>query len=194
MVALHSNSNAILVRPFASKQDAHRIAAYTDIYTRLAQANQAPVLHFMNNEASATFQRAITTNNCKLQLVPPHVHRRNAAEQAIGTFKDHFLAILAGTEPTFPADRWDLLLPHAELTLNLLRPSATATSAWHTLFGAFNFDATLIGPAGSRVLIHNKAALRRSWDFRAQEGFYVGPALQHYRCYRILTKASRAVQ
>jgi len=90
------------------------------------------------------------------------------------------------------ADRWDLLLPHAKLTLNLLWPSnvTTATSAWQALFGAFNFDATPIGPAGSRVLIHNKAALRRSWDFRAQDGFYVGPALQHYRCYRVLTKAS----
>jgi hypothetical protein len=120
MVALHSNSNAILVRPFASKQDAHRIAAYTDIYTRLATANQAPTLHIMDNEASAALQRAITTNNCKIQLVPPHVHRRNTAECAICTFKDHFLAIIAGTDPMFPADRWDLLLPHAELTLNLL--------------------------------------------------------------------------
>jgi hypothetical protein len=113
----------------------------------------------MDNEASAASQRAITTNNCNFQLVPPHVHRRNAAERAICTFKDHFLAILAGTEPTFPANRWDLLLPHAELTLNLLRPSTTTTSAWHALFGVFNFDATPIGPAGSRVLIHNKAAL-----------------------------------
>jgi hypothetical protein len=94
MVALHTNSNAILVRPFASKKDAHRIAAYTDIYTRLATANQAPALHIMDNEASAALQRAIATNNCKLQLVPPHVHRRNAAERAIRTFKDHFLAIL----------------------------------------------------------------------------------------------------
>ena len=196
MVALHSNSNAILIRPFATKKDAHRIAAYTDIYTRLATTHQPPALHIMDNEASAAFQHAIAANNCKLQLVPPHVHRRNAAERAIRTFKDHFLAILAGTDPTFPADRWDLLLPHAELTLNLLRPSntpATAASAWHALFGNFNFDATPIGPAGSRVLIHNKASLRQSWDFRAQDGFYIGPALQHYRCYRVLTKTSRMV-
>ncbi|KAL7425785.1 hypothetical protein ACHAXH_000392, partial [Discostella pseudostelligera] len=196
MVALHSNSNAILVRPFASKKDTHRISAYTDIYMRLATANQAPGLHIMDNEACTAFQRAISSNNCKIQLVLPHVHRRNAAKRAIRTFKDHFLAILAGTDPTFPADSWDLLLPHAELTLNLLRPSnvpSTATSAWHALFGNFNFDATPIGPAGSRVLIHNKAALRRSWDFRAQDGFYVGPALQHYRCHRVLTNASRAV-
>ncbi len=66
-------------------------------------------------------------------------------------------------------------------------------SAWEVLFGKFNFDATPLGPAGCCVQLHNKPSLRRSWDFRAQDGFYVGPALQHYRCYRVLTKKSRAV-
>ena len=195
MVALHARSNAILIRPFASKSDTHRIAAYKDVYTRLATVNQAPALHILDNEASAAFQQAITTNACQFQLVPPHVHRRNAAERAIRTFKDHFLATLAGVAPNFPADRWDLLLPQAELTLNLLRPSPNtpATSAWEALFGAYNFDATPMGPAGSNVIIHTKPTLRRSWDYRGQDGFNVGPALSHYRCYRVLTKESRAV-
>ena len=195
MIALHTPSNAILVQPFASKHDAHRIPAYNKVYERLATAGCAPTMHILDNEASAAFQRAITSNNCKYQLVPPHVHRRNAAKRAIHTFKDHFLAILAGVAPTFPRNRWDLLLPQAELTLNLLCPSATSTSAsaWDSLFGTYNFDATPMGPAGSRVIIHSKAALRRSWDFRGHDGFYVGPALQHYRCYRVLNKESHAV-
>ena len=195
MVGLHTASNAILVRPFASKHDSHRIPAYNDMFARLNAVGAAPTIHVMDNEASLAFQRAIATNKCKLQLVPPHVHRRNAAERAIRTFKDHFLAILAGTPPSFPSNRWDLLIPHAELTLNLLRPTPNAafTSAWEALFGAFNFDATPLGPAGCCVQIHNKPSLRRSWDFRAQDGFYVSPALQHYRCYRVLTKESRAV-
>jgi hypothetical protein len=67
----------------------------------------------MDNKASSAFQQAIANNNCALQLVPPHVHRRNAAKRAIRMFKDHFLAILAGTAPSFPADHCDLLLPHA---------------------------------------------------------------------------------
>jgi hypothetical protein len=36
-------------------------------------------------------------------------------------FKDHFMAILAGINATFPPYLLDLLLPQAELTLNLLR-------------------------------------------------------------------------
>jgi hypothetical protein len=83
MVALHSKSNAILVQPFATKQDAHRIPAYKAIHSRLAATNNKPDIHIMDNEASAAMQLAITTNGCKLQLVPPHVHRRNAAERAI---------------------------------------------------------------------------------------------------------------
>ena len=56
----------------------------------------------------------------KYQLVLAHIHRRNAAERAIRTFKAHFLAILAGVATDFPQYLWDLLLPQAELTLNLL--------------------------------------------------------------------------
>ena len=164
MIALHADTNAILVRPFPNKHDAHRIAAYQDIHTRLANANRKPMMHILDNEASMAFQQAITSNGCTFQLVPPHVHRRNAAERAIRTFKDHFLSILAGTAPTFPADRWDLLIPQAELTLNLLRASHCnpALSAWEDLFGPFNFDATPLGPAGCRVLVHNKATAEHS--------------------------------
>ena len=55
--------------------------------------------------------------------MPPDLHRRNAAERAIRTFKAHFLAILAGVAIDFPRHLWDLLLPQTELTLNLLRQS-----------------------------------------------------------------------
>ena len=115
----------------------------------------------MDNEASSAFQQAIANNSCA-QLVLPNVHRRNAAECAIRRFKDHFLAILAGTAPSFPANRWDLLLSHTELTINLQHQSATTVSTWENLFGMYNFDATPIGPTGSCMLTHNKATLQRS--------------------------------
>jgi hypothetical protein len=35
----------------------------------------------------------------KYQLVPPHIHRRNAAERAIRTFKNHFIAGLSIHQP-----------------------------------------------------------------------------------------------
>eukprot|EP00804_Cyclotella_cryptica_P001915 CCRYP_007354-RB/>CCRYP_007354-RB protein AED:0.32 eAED:0.31 QI:82/0/0/1/0/0/5/0/565 len=165
------------------------IAAYRDIHSCLSHANCKPMVHILDNEASLAFRQAITSNGSTYQLVPPHVHRCNAGERTICTFKDHFLAVLAGTAPSFQADQWDLLIPHAELTLDLLHASCCnpTLSAWEDLFGPFNFDATPMGPAGCCVLIHSKATTRRSWDYRSHE------ALHHYRCYRVLNKESRAV-
>jgi hypothetical protein len=64
------------------------------------------------------------------------MHRRNKAEQMIRHFKDHFLSILAGVDATFLPSLWDLLLPQAKLTINLLR-QATANPkilAWEYHF------------------------------------------------------------
>jgi hypothetical protein len=57
------------------------------------------------------------------QLVPPGMHRRNAAERAIRTFKNHFIAGLSSIDKDFPLHLWDQLLPQAILSVNLLRGS-----------------------------------------------------------------------
>ncbi len=91
MVAYHHASNAILIQPFASKHDRNRIMAANTIMARL-RARQLDVhTVILDNEASADYRRNITdTWNCAYQLVPPDLHRRNAAERAIRTFKVHF--------------------------------------------------------------------------------------------------------
>ena len=128
--------------------------------------------------------------------MPPHTHRSNAAERAIHTFKAHFLSILAGVAPDFPRNLWDLLLPQAELTLNLLRQATLdpSQSAWSYFHGTLNYDATPIGPLGCDIIAHRKTATRNSWDFRGAAGWYVGVALQQYRCHTIVAKSTRAVQ
>jgi hypothetical protein len=57
------------------------------------------------------------------QLVPPYCHRRNAAERAIRTFKEYFVAGMASVDPDLPMHLWDCLLSQAKITLNLLRTS-----------------------------------------------------------------------
>ena len=47
----------------------------------------------------------------------PHNHRVNAAEQAIQTFKDAFIAVLAMTDRDFPLQLWDKLAPQVQDTL-----------------------------------------------------------------------------
>ena len=151
----------------------------------------------LDNEASEDYKRSIKNKwNTKYQLVPPHTHRSNASERAIRTFKAHFLSILANVAPYFPRNLWDLLLPQAELTLNLLRQATLdpSQSTWSYFHGTFNYDATPIGPLGCDIITHRKTGTRNYWDFRGAVGWYVGVALQHYRCHTIVAKATCTVQ
>ncbi len=102
----------------------------------------APDLQILDNKASAAYKKAITFKwNAKFQLVPPDMHHQNQAEPANSTFKDHFLAILAGEDSAFPPYPWDLLLPQAKLTLNLLWQATLnpRISVWEFFQGPLNF-------------------------------------------------------
>ena len=83
-----------------------------------------------------------------------------------------------------------------ELTLNFLRQATLDPSqyAWAYFHGALNDDATPIGPLGCNIIAHRKTSTRNSWDFRGAAGWYVGVALQHYRCHTIVAKSTREVQ
>jgi hypothetical protein len=127
MLAYHCDSNAILVEPFQSRHDRHRIPAYSHIMTRLQARGHTVDHQVLDNEISTEYIRTITEDwKATYQLVPPDVHCRNLAERAIKTFKAHFLSILSGLSKAFPNYLWDKLLPQTELTLNLLRQSTIA--------------------------------------------------------------------
>jgi hypothetical protein len=194
MIAYHADGNLILQQAFKTRNDRHRIAAYNAIMARLAARGLAVDPQILDNEASAVYKEAITVKwNAKFQLVPPDMHRRNRAERA-STFKSHFLSILAGVDKVFPLYLWDLLLPQAELTLNLLRQATLnpRISAWEYFQGPFDFNKTPLGPVGCRVLIHAKPITRRSWDFRAKQGFYIGPALDSYWCFKLINADTKS--
>jgi hypothetical protein len=58
----------------------------------------------------AAFQHAMREEAMDYQVVPPHVHRRNAAKRAIWTFKNYFIAGLCSIDPNFSLQLWDRLL------------------------------------------------------------------------------------
>ena len=136
------------------------------------------------------------SSNIAYQLAAPGQHRSNAAERAIRTFKNLIIAGLCSTDSNFPIHLWDRLLPQAIITINLLRGSRINPkhSAWSQLFGPYNFNKEPIAPPGIRVLVHVKPENRATWAPHADEGWYIGPANEHYRCYRVYmteTKAER---
>ncbi len=102
MVLVEVNGNFINEEPMKKKLEGTMIKAYTALWTRLiASGTVKPTTHILDNKASAEFKKEIQ-KNCKFQLVLPDNHRRNLVERAIQTFKNHFKAILAGVDDTFP--------------------------------------------------------------------------------------------
>ena len=118
----------------------------------------------LDNKCSQDLQKAIQKQNLNFQLVPPHVHRQNAAERAIRTFNRHFLSTLAMCNTNYPISKWDRLLRQSELTLNLLRTSRCNPhlSAYSYLHGNFDYNQTPLAPPDTRVIIHVKPSQRRS--------------------------------
>ena len=64
-------------------------------------------------------------------------------------------------------------------------------SSWAYLFGEFDYNVTPLAPPGSRVVMHNKPEIRGSWDPREIQAFYVGPAIDHYRCVTVFDPTTR---
>ena len=124
--------------------------------------------------------------NVAYQLVPPHIHRRKAAERAIRAYKHHLITGLYTCDPRFPSREWDRLLPHCNITINLLRSSRRnpSLSAYAALQGNFDFNATPTAPPGTKVVVHEKATNRKLWAGHGTEAWYIGPSLEHYRCFK----------
>jgi hypothetical protein len=142
------------------------------------------------------FTQTLKRNGTTYQLVPPHTHRRNLAERVIQTYKNHFKAGLATVNPNFPLSEWDRLIPQANITLNLLRASRInpKLSAYTSIFGEFNFAATPLAPPGTKIVAHLKPEQRRTWELNGEAGWYVGPALNHYRCVECYFPRTRTVR
>jgi hypothetical protein len=110
----------------------------------------------------------------------------------IRTYKNHLLACLATCDPDFPVSEWDRLLFQVELTLNLLRSSRVnpKLSAHAYLHCNFDFNKTPLAPLGTKVVVHLKPDQRPSWAYHGEEGWYVGPSMEHYRCVKCYLPAT----
>jgi hypothetical protein len=129
------------------------------------------------------------------ELVPPGQHRHNQAEQAIQTFKAHFISILAGVDNKFPLLLWCHLLEPTELTLNLLCQSRVAPKilAFPHIHGTHNYMQQPFA-LGCAVQMHVKPDNRLSWDTRLEPGFNLGTSMEHHQCFRVYVTRTRATR
>jgi hypothetical protein len=173
--------------PMKSRSASEWVKAYDHIHQELTARGFKPKLQTLDNEASDALKHFFTANDVEYQLVPPHCHRLNAAERAIRTFKEHFVAGLSSVDPTFPLYLWDRLLPQAEITLNLLRTSRLhqQLSAAAHFHGLVDYNKTAFAPPGCKIIAHEKPGKRRTWATHGQHGYSLGPAMHHYRCQNV---------
>jgi hypothetical protein len=133
----------------------------------------------------------------QIELVSSNQKEPNRAESVIQTAKHHIIATRAGFHRDCPHTYLDKCLPQIEITMNVLHPYEydPRISAYHGIFGApFNCMTHLIAPAGSKVLTWDSPDTRGSWSNHGTEGIYVGPALNHFRAFRIWVPQNSAMR
>ena len=77
-------------------------------------------LHVMDNECSSDIKEGFKANNILFQLVPSHMHRRNAVERDIHTLTNYLIAVMCTRNPKLPVNSWDRILPQVATTIKFL--------------------------------------------------------------------------
>eukprot|EP00957_Ditylum_brightwellii_P052556 3985313-Ditylum_brightwellii.AAC.1 len=167
---------------------------YKEMYKELTRKGFKQNLHKLDNETSKDLLTQIEQQSTKVQLTLPDMHRQNLNEKALQAWKNHFISELVGLLDKIPITHWCSLVEQSNMMLNLLRPchqnqSLLAESAMNRYF---NFNATPMAPLGIGVSVHMKPDRQSSWGYHALQVWYVGPAMQHYRCYKEIMKSSEA--
>ena len=98
MVLYDYDSNAILIKGIASRGQSELLRAYTKLHQRLVVAGLKPRMQRLDNEASAVFKKFLAAQHIDYQLTPASMHRRNAAERAIRTWKNISVSVRMDTD------------------------------------------------------------------------------------------------
>jgi hypothetical protein len=193
MVLYDHDSYAILAKPIKDRTAPELLKAFQFMEQELVARGLKPKLMKLDNEASKMLKHYLYQQYIAFQLVPPYIHRRNSAERAIRSLKDHLIAGLCSTDKSLPMHLWDRILPQAVMTLNMLitsRLNPKLSAATH-IFGQHDYNRAPLAPPRTRIIVHETPGKRKTWAPYGQDGWYIGPALEHYRCYTVyITKTS----
>jgi hypothetical protein len=196
MVLYDTNSNAIQAVPIQNRKTEELVQGYNEMTEELQKAGIQPIVHRLDNETSTELIKAIEDRGIDYQIASPGDHRLNHAERAIQTFKNHFISILYGTDSSFPANQWCRLIRQAVMTLDMCRASRInpKLSAYQQIWGNFDFNRTPMAPPGCKVIVHERALKRGAWASHGIAGFYIRPAMHHYRNYKAYITETRGIR
>jgi hypothetical protein len=92
LLAYGFDSNYIHAEPIKSRSGPDILHAYQTAHALFTSRGLRPKLQRLDNEASNALLQFMASQHIDVQLSPPQVHRRNAAERAIPTYTNHFVA------------------------------------------------------------------------------------------------------
>jgi hypothetical protein len=53
-----------------------------------------------------------------------------------------------------------------------------------------DYNKTAFAPPGCKIIAHKKPGKRQTWAPHGQHGYYLGPAMHHYRCQNVYISAT----
>jgi hypothetical protein len=183
MVLYDYDNNAILAQPIKDRTAHELLKSFQFMEQELLARGLKPKLMKLDKEASKLLKNYLYQQGITFQLVPPYSHIRNSAERAFRSFTDHLIAGLCSTYKSFPMHLWDRILPQAVMALNMLIISILnpKLSAATHIFGQHDYNRAPMAPPGTRIIAHETPGKRKTWAPHGQDGWYIGPALEHYR-------------
>ena len=110
-VIFDTDSKFLNVVPIKNRSRPELIKGFKHCHDYLKKGRFRAKLLRLDNEVSIELITCIEAEQFMYQLVSPRDHRTYPAKRAIQTFKDHFIAIISGTNPEFLSNCWDLLVP-----------------------------------------------------------------------------------
>ena len=113
------------------------------------------------------------------------MHWRNAAERAVSKFNNYFIYILYTLYTHFPFYLFHCLFPQVTITLNMMRKSQLNPGilAYKQVNRVKHFEHTPLISLGCKVKIYDKPHQRCTYSLQSVDVWYVGPAVNNYRCY-----------
>jgi hypothetical protein len=191
LVAYDYTLNAILVQPTKNLKSATVITAFDSIFQELKEKGFKPQRNITDNQAVTALKAYLHAENCEWQFVESNNHHVNAAEQAIQTFKNHFISGLCTTDKDFPLQLWDHMTAQAQDILNLLRTSRhdPTKSAYKQLNGPYDFNKWPMAPPGTNAVIWENPTRRQSWAPRG-----LNPSKDHYQLYKFYCPETQAIR
>ena len=120
IIFYEEDGNYIHIEVIGDRTASAAIQAYSNALTLFNKKHGKRKIARLDNETSGKLETyLIAEHQLELEFVPPGTHRALKAERAIETWKEHFISILAGTDPEFPMQVWDELVIQGEATLNM---------------------------------------------------------------------------